>query len=112
MPLHQKAYQAFGDLLLDFPDIREPEITDYRRDLALDTAIASTRYVLRATLTAARSSPPSRRKVMVVRLTGSRPGRISFEAGLQSAARGLVPSNPSGGAISMTGKVTSRRHPL
>src|SRR5438046_132768 len=45
VPLRQKAYQAFGDLELDFPDIPESGVTDYRRDLNLDTGIASVQFV-------------------------------------------------------------------
>src|ERR1035438_2064483 len=45
VPLHQKAYQAFGDLLLDFPCIQESGISNYRRDLDLDTGVATTRFV-------------------------------------------------------------------
>src|SRR5436305_3005518 len=37
VPLRQKAYQAFGDILLDFPHSGP---TDYRRSLDLDSAIA------------------------------------------------------------------------
>ena len=43
VPLHQKAYQAFGDLLLDFSTVPEAEVTGYRRALDLDTAVAGGR---------------------------------------------------------------------
>jgi len=42
VPIREKAYQAFGDLLLDFPDVQEKAVTNYRRRLDLDTAIATT----------------------------------------------------------------------
>ena len=41
VPLRQKAYQPFGDLVLTFPAM---EATDYRRDLDLDTGIASVSF--------------------------------------------------------------------
>ncbi len=41
-PLHQKAYQALGDLLIDMPGVENP--TEYRRSLDLDTGIATTEF--------------------------------------------------------------------
>ena len=41
-PLHQKAYQALGDLLIDTGISGEP--TNYRRSLDLDTGIAATEF--------------------------------------------------------------------
>ena len=41
-PIHQKAYQPLGDLLLDFT--QPGEITNYKRSLDLDTGIASVEY--------------------------------------------------------------------
>ena len=43
-PPRQKAYQAFGDLILDFPEIDESKITNYRRELDLDRAVSTTQY--------------------------------------------------------------------
>src|SRR5450631_1079445 len=40
-PLHQKAYQSFGDLVIEMP---EGELTDYRRSLYLDDGIAAVAY--------------------------------------------------------------------
>jgi alpha-L-fucosidase 2 len=84
VPVRQRAYQSFGDLLLDFPDVREAEVTDYRRELNLDTAIASVQYKS-AGVTYRRevfASYPA--KVIVVRLSADKPGSISFSAGLDS----------------------------
>jgi alpha-L-fucosidase 2 len=44
-PLHQMAYQAFGDLLLDFPGVDAGSVTGYRRALDLDTATATVFFV-------------------------------------------------------------------
>lgn len=45
VPIRQKAYQAFGDLLLDFPGAGE--VQDYRRDLNLENAISTVQFVSR-----------------------------------------------------------------
>src|SRR5689334_10603485 len=45
VPLRQKAYQSFGDLELEFPGVEESGAMDYRRELNLDTGIASVQFV-------------------------------------------------------------------
>src|SRR5262249_34655644 len=44
VPLRQKAYQAFGDLEIDFEGVPENAVTGYRRELNLDTGIASVMF--------------------------------------------------------------------
>ena len=110
VPLHQQAYQAFGDVLLDFPGVREGEVSGYRRQLNLDTAVSAVEYTQQG-ITYRRevfASYPA--KVIVVRITASQPGSISFQVALQSAhAGGQVAVGPSGevaaGEIAMTGQV-------
>src|ERR1017187_1598277 len=80
-PIRQKAYQAFGDLLIEMP---EAEITGYRRSLDLDTGMASVEFT--------QSGATFRRDVfasypanaIVVRLTASKAGALAFRAGLKS----------------------------
>jgi len=105
VPLHQRAYQAFGDLVLDFPDVREGEVSGYRRSLNLDTATAAVEYTQQG-VTYRRdvfASYPA--KVIVLRITASKPGSISFVTALESAHQpstvGVAPS----GEISMRGQV-------
>jgi len=85
VPLRQKSYQAFGDLLLDFPNINENEISEYRRELDLDEAIASVRYTHRGILHTREVFASWPAQVIVVRLSASRPGSVSLEASLSSA---------------------------
>src|ERR1043166_2535473 len=85
VPLRQKAYQAFGDLELEFTGIPENGVADYRRDLNLDTGIASVQFGYQG-VTYRRevfASHPS--NVIVVRLWASRPGSLSYRAQLKSA---------------------------
>src|ERR1041385_7078537 len=44
VPLHQKAYQALGDLEIDFPGVNAADVKDYRRQLDLDTGIVTVQY--------------------------------------------------------------------
>lgn len=102
-PMREKAYQAFGDLLLDFPGIGD--VSDYRRDLNLDTAIATTRFKS-AGVTYTRevfASYPA--KVIVVRLTADKPGNLSFTASLKSAHENSTNTVLADGDLSMSGQV-------
>jgi alpha-L-fucosidase 2 len=71
-PLRQPSYQTVGDLILDLAPSSYCE--DYRRDLNLDTAIATTRYRQGgATLTREAFASPTD-QVIVVSLRGDGPG--------------------------------------
>jgi alpha-L-fucosidase 2 len=82
VPAAQQAYQPLGDLLLSFGG--ERAATDYRRELDLQTGIAKVSYrVGDAVLTReVFVSYPDR--VLVVRLTADKPGRVSVQARFQS----------------------------
>src|SRR5450759_3201066 len=105
-PLHQKAYQAFGDLRIDFP---EGPVANYRRWLDLDTGIAGVEYT-QGGVTFQRevfASHPD--NALVVRLTANKPGSISFEVKLKGAHENnpSFVSNPvlPSGEIGMSGHV-------
>jgi alpha-L-fucosidase 2 len=82
IPAAQQAYQPLGDLLLSFDGIGSVE--DYRRELDMETGVATVRYrVGDAVLTReAFISYPDR--VMVVRVAGDKPGRVSVQAQFRS----------------------------
>ena len=87
-PLHQMPYETVGDLLLDFPEL--PSVENYRRDLNLDTAVASVNYKS-GEVTFRREvfcSPVD--QIIIVRLTANRPGQISFVARMQTPQRATV----------------------
>ena len=105
VPLHQAAYQAFGDLLLDFPGIREDGVTGYRRWLDLATALSGVEFTSQG-VTYRReifASYPS--KLLVVRLTASKPGSLTFTAGLRSAHQGSAAQVLGDGDLTMAGQV-------
>jgi alpha-L-fucosidase 2 len=105
VPIRQKAYQAFGDLLLDFPNVREDQITGYRRDLDLDTGVATTRFVYQGVTYQREVFASYPAKVIVVRLSANKPGSLSFEASLKSAHEGSEVAVLPTGELSMTGRV-------
>ena len=79
-PTSFRSYQPLGDLFLDFGD--GPEPTEYRRELALGTAMASTIY-RRGEATIHRdvfiSAPHD---VIAIRILTDKPGTLAFTASL------------------------------
>src|SRR5436190_1989623 len=102
VPVRQKIYQAFGDILLDFP---HTESSEYRRSLDLDTAVTSVHYVHGGAQYDREVFASWPGKVVVVRVTASKPGSVSFVASLNSAHDGATIVTTPNGEISMTGRV-------
>ncbi|WP_332700720.1 glycoside hydrolase family 95 protein [Devosia sp.] len=106
VPLLQMSYQPAGSLFLDFG--HEAVAGSYRRSLDLDTAIARSSYVARGMGGADRSYEreafvSADDDVLVTRVTGSRPGTLSFDIWLDSPQLGaIVPGEPT--AISFAGQ--------
>jgi alpha-L-fucosidase 2 len=80
-PLHQKAYQAFGDLLIETPGAESP--TGYRRWLDLDTGIATTEFTAGGVQYRREVFASHPANAIVVHLTSSRP--VRFTASLKCA---------------------------
>ena len=91
-PLKQMPYQPLGDLKLDFPAVNHVE--NYRRELNLDTAVATTTFTAHGVKFTREvfSSPVD--QVIVVHLTADRPGQISFTAGLTTSQKANVTVEP------------------
>ncbi len=81
-PLKQMPYQPLADVVLDFRDIPDP--SDYRRELDLDTAIASTRFRTWQTLHTREAFVSPADQCIVVRLATDRPGVIDLRVWLDS----------------------------
>jgi alpha-L-fucosidase 2 len=111
-PIRQMAYETVGDLLLDFPT--NGAISSYRRELNLDTAVARVSYTSDGIKFTREffSSPVD--QVIVVRLTASKRGKISFTAGMKTpqmaqvspeAPSDLVLSGVNAGSYGIEGKL-------
>jgi alpha-L-fucosidase 2 len=92
-PSRLESYQSLGDLRLTFD--HEGAITDYRRELDLDAAIARVTYRVdgvRYTREVFASHPD---RVIVVRLTVDRPGALTFSTWIdrQQDARTVIAGN-------------------
>ncbi len=106
LPLGQKSYQAFGDFILFFPGIEEAQhIANYRRDLNLDTAVASISF--------GALNVNYRREVLVsypdqviaIRLTADQPGKIHCVALFRSAHHDTSTKAIRNGELSYEGQV-------
>jgi len=93
IPKALPVYETMGDLWLDFG--AATEATDYRRELDLDTGIASVRYTaggVHYVREVFASAPASH--CIVVRLTADKPGSVSFQATLNRPADATTESAP------------------
>jgi alpha-L-fucosidase 2 len=79
---YTQSYQPLGDLFLRFDDAGEP--TSYRRELDLRTAIASTSYERGGARFLGEAFVSAPGQALIVRLSASEGGRISFMASLTS----------------------------
>jgi len=100
-PLAQMQYQTLGDLTLAFPDASTVE--NYRRDLDLATATAHVSYTTGGVTFTREVFASAPDQVIAVRLTASRPGQISFEAGMGTLQRGATVEATSDGDLVMRG---------
>lgn len=102
-PLRQTAYQPFGDLKVHFP--KHESAQDYRRQLDLNTAMTTTRYVVKGveyTRTAFVSHPAG---VLVVHLQANQKSMLSFSAELSSQHAKSKSQRLGKDQISLTGVV-------
>jgi alpha-L-fucosidase 2 len=81
-PVRQMPYQPFGDLRLTFPG--HEQVTEYRRELNLDTALASVSYKV-GDVQFVRSAYASHAdRAIVLLLLAMKPGQISFTLRMDS----------------------------
>ena len=82
VPLRQEQYQPFGDLRLNFPG--QDNVTDYRRELDIDSALATVTYRSGDTTFSREFFCSFPDQVIVVRLTSDKPGKLTFTAAMDS----------------------------
>ena len=82
VPLRQKAYQPFGDILLSFPD--HTNASNYRRELDLDSAVAKVSYEAGGVTYERETFASYPDQVMVWRISASKPGKLNFTATMSS----------------------------
>ncbi|HKD36936.1 MAG TPA: glycoside hydrolase family 95 protein, partial [Pirellulales bacterium] len=94
-PLRQMSYQPIGDLAIEFTGLDNP--IDYRRELNLDTAIATTTYRIGDVHFKREVFASHPDEVIVVRITANKPGQISFTARFSTPQQQTPPpAHPAG----------------
>jgi alpha-L-fucosidase 2 len=87
-PVRQMPYETVGDLFLDFPT--NQGVTDYRRELNLDAAVAKVSYTSGGVKFTREMFASPVDQVIVIHLTAEQPGQISFTAGIRSRQKTTV----------------------
>jgi alpha-L-fucosidase 2 len=93
LPAAQQAYQPLGDLLLSFNGLENAD--DYRRELDIQTGIAKVTFHSGDTLFTRETFISYPDRVMVVRFTSDKPGRISLQANFKSPYLDRVTTTPT-----------------
>ena len=104
LPKTQMAYQPMGDLLLDLEGVPGP-VGDYRRELDLDSAIATTSFTLGGTRYRRTVFASPTEQVIVVHLVADRP--FDLRIGLRSPHPGAT-IVASGSEVTLAGRNTER----
>ncbi|HEY8995677.1 MAG TPA: glycoside hydrolase family 95 protein [Lacunisphaera sp.] len=102
VPLRQKTYQPCGDLWLDFAG--HAAATDYIRTLDLDSAVVTVHYCVGDTVFTRETFASHPDQVIVMRLTASKPGALTFTAKLSSPHEGAM-MRPVASGLAVAGQV-------
>ena len=105
---YNQSYQPLGNLYLKFDGTADA--SGYRRELDLDTAIASVSYSAGGAEFTREVFASAVDQVLVVRLTANQPGRLSFTASLDSLLRHSVSAVGSDG-LRLQGKAPAHVDP-
>jgi alpha-L-fucosidase 2 len=100
IPAPELPYQTVGHLTLDFPT--PGSVSDYRRELDLDTAIACVQYTAHGVRFTRECFISAVDYVLVMRLTADKPGQISFTAALDSPQKSDV-TTPDANTLALNG---------
>ena len=99
----QEVYQPFGDLKIEFPGITQ--VTDYRRELDLDRALALVQYRSEGAAYRRETFASYPDNAIVMQLTCDKPGKINLKATLSSLHPKTVMKRVDGQTLSMSGKI-------
>ncbi len=87
-PLKQMPYETVGDLFIEFTT--PATVENYRRELNLDTAVATISYTANGVNFKREIFCSPVDQVIIVRLMASQPGQISFTAGMNTPQKATI----------------------
>jgi len=92
IPKAQQAYEPIGDLVLQFDGAENAQ--DYRRGLDMETGVATVSYRVGDALLKREVFLSYPDRVMVVRISSDKPGRVSVQAQLKSHFLDMLTAKP------------------
>ena len=105
VPLRQKAYQSFGDLLISRAGVEGSDIADYRRALDIECALATVEFKSGGETHRQEVLASFPKQVLAVRLSATGEGRLAFTARLRTSHL-VDEAGEHRGALRMAGRVT------
>jgi alpha-L-fucosidase 2 len=108
-PMLLMPYQPFCDVRLHFPG--HGQATEYRRELHLGDAIAETVYQVGSANFRREVFVSYPDQVLVVRITASQPGQVTFSVGLDSPQPGAHVESIASDTLQLTGQIQPRQNP-
>ena len=108
VPIRQIPYQPFGDLSLQFPGHDKP--TDYRRQLDIDAAVATTSYRVDGVTFTREVIASAPDNAIAVHITADTPGRIGFTATLSSVHPGASTRAVGKDRLALVGDMTGVKY--
>jgi len=106
VPDKVQSYQPLGDLLLEMP--AAAGATEYRRELDLDTAVATTTFFAGGVQFTREVFVSAVDQVIVVRIAGSKPGHVSLRVRFERSQEALTNADPSSpGTLVLRGQLTA-----
>lgn len=103
VPLGQRKYQPFGDLLIKFSG--QEAITNYRRELDLSSAVCRTSYLSGTTSFSREYLVSVPDQTIAIRLTADKPGVLTFDLSLISLHEGFTTEVKEDGTLELNVKV-------
>ena len=108
-PSRLMPYQPFCDIRLRAPG--GGQITDYRRSLNLEEAIARTEFTVGTTRFRREAFVSFPDQVLVIRISASEPGQITFALSLDSPQPGVQVVSTAQDTLRLTGQIQPRQNP-
>ena len=105
-----QSYAPLGDLYIDTPGLEAIQITEYRRELDLATAVARTTFTAGGTRLSREAFVSYPDKLLVIRLSASAPGRLAFALRFTSQLRHEV-TVASNGDLLLAGRAPVHAEP-
>lgn len=103
IPLRQMPYQPFGDVWIEFPG--HTNLTHYKRQLDLETAVASVRYVADGVQYRREVLASHPHNVIAMHLTASEPGKLAFNVRLTTPHTNSTTTISPDGLITIAGEL-------